>query len=227
MNHSPPFPSTSHRPARQAFTIVEVLVVVAIVAILAALAFPALGTATAKARSSECQANLRQLGVGIQLFTSDNNGFLPPTRDDQQQFTAITNGGTSGAHWNQAISDYLGKKDAGVTEKYTEALGCPSWPDDPSYNPARTWIWGYGMNNNPLDDRSHSVWSDGAVRLSAITLPSKRVLLADSSDWHLSRSTRAPERHDSHANALFFDGHVEAINNATDLDLAIEDPASL
>lgn len=226
MNRPSPFLPSRRHHHNTAFSLVEVLVVVAILGILAALAFPSFGSASAKARRSECQSNLRQLGVGIQLFASDNNGFLPPTRDDLQQFTAITNGGSSGAHWNQAISDYLGKKDAGVTDKYSEALGCPSWQDDPAYDPARTWIWGYGMNNNPLDDRSYSVWSQGAVRLSAVTHHSKRVLLADSADWHLARSARAAKRHDNHTNVLFFDGHVASIKEEADFNLAIEDPAA-
>lgn len=62
---------------RRAFTLVELLVVIAVIAILAALLLPALSSARLKARRTACASNLRQVGIGVILYASDNNGNIP------------------------------------------------------------------------------------------------------------------------------------------------------
>ena len=65
----------SLRRAQRGFTLIELLVVIAIIAVLVAILLPAVQQAREAARRSQCQNNLKQLGIAMHSYNETHSVF--------------------------------------------------------------------------------------------------------------------------------------------------------
>ncbi|HHX39488.1 MAG TPA: DUF1559 domain-containing protein [Armatimonadetes bacterium] len=193
---------------KRGFTLIELLVVIAIIAILAAILFPVFARARENARKSNCQSNMKQIGLATMQYVQDY--------DETYHLAYVMN---PTVRFPDLLQPYLKNKDVFV---------CPSDPD--------VWVPQTGMrlsylcnyNLHPAGDAVPPV----AVSLAAVTRPSETISLAENADG--ATTNRQPDcqytfgcfgggvssgynlwarvgrmRHSEGANYIFADGHVK------------------
>ena len=104
------------------FTLVELLVVIAIIAILAAMLLPALSSARESARSARCINNLKQMSLGYQLYSQQNNDWLLPCTVNGNEWFEYAVAIISGDDNDLSVS---GNTSASNPERYN-LFSCPS-----------------------------------------------------------------------------------------------------
>lgn len=65
------------RAMRHGFTLVELLVVIGIIALLISILLPSLSRARRAAKDVACLSNLKQIGLGFQVYANENRGAWP------------------------------------------------------------------------------------------------------------------------------------------------------
>jgi prepilin-type N-terminal cleavage/methylation domain-containing protein len=84
----------SHSAFDKGFTLVELLVVIGIIAVLIGLLMPALSGARLQGTRVKCLANMRQIGVQMQIYSDENHGLLiplGPLEDGTQSAATLVN----------------------------------------------------------------------------------------------------------------------------------------
>ncbi len=109
------------RPALGAFTLVELLVVIGIISVLVSILLPALGSARESAQTVKCMSNLRQIGIGLRIYASNNKDVLPPL----YTFDFLGGGMARGGYWATVLNESKTMPTSATSESNNTFM-CPS-----------------------------------------------------------------------------------------------------
>jgi prepilin-type N-terminal cleavage/methylation domain-containing protein len=141
-------------PDPRAFTLIELLVVIAIITILAALLLPAIIRAKESGRITGCKSNLRQLGIALSMYVTDN-GVYPFLETYDRPYPS-----QHAIFWYQGLMNYLGKVSTtvpstpyGLEMPQSGVFQCPSY-----VRIAGTLAPGYPMHGSYGYNDSGTYW---------------------------------------------------------------------
>jgi prepilin-type N-terminal cleavage/methylation domain-containing protein len=195
-----PREKSCRRGNQPAFTLVELLVVIGIIALLISILLPSLARARESANRIKCANNLRQIGVAMFMYTSDNQGYFPAAaRADRQEQNDYIFWQQPSTYWNTTLfSVALGNPrslDNGALVKYmgkhfsAGVWTCPS--DDPNSHLAVYTLvpgvyphypYSYSMNyllDSTYDATGPTAWMGGIVRIAHVRHASDTVMMGE------------------------------------------------
>lgn len=209
--------------AKRAFTLIELLVVIAVIGIVATLILAAVNTTNYKARRTACANNLRQIDLGLRMYSDDSADKVPRTPG------TATEPALNWTGYKNVMKGYVGLN--GASSPRDKLFACPadvfyydvasggfSFLNQPAHDQAWSDFSSYGFNGGNARTNSNAPGIAGRS-VSSIKNPSRTVLVAEISafapwSWHQSKKPLAAVNavfNDAKNMVGFVDGHVSYV----------------
>ena len=223
----------------KAFTLIELLVVIAIIALLLSIIMPALGKVKEAAKRVLCSSDVRQVGLGLSVYSEGNNSKMLPmtepdgddTDDAQPHWGVVAYNDEYRDSNGDMIPLHLAKLyDQGILDN-PEIFYCPAQPRNPNYHlpyyydaytENGTKPWGTvaissltGDSSGTYCRTSYNYWTYNAKRLQDI--PSYKAIMVDNvQEWEVLPHRKGNATSDTDPkglSALYVDGHVSFVTD--------------
>ena len=193
---------------RRGFTLLELLVVMAIIAILVSLLFSVITRAAIRARQAWCSSNLRQIGVGLTLFSDAHGGRYPWQLSVSEGGSAEYNlqGMIHGGTFLRSTAAFLVASNDLSSPRIVSCPGTRS-PWAPSWNQLRPANLNYAVHLRAEPGHAESVLAvDDNLSAPAVPAGQSRRATNELMSW-------TAERHADRGTALYADTHVAVTRN--------------
>lgn len=147
------------------FTLLELMVVIAIIGILLSFLIPVLSRARESARDASCKSNLKQWGMGIAMYSSDNRSYLPASFNNSRQY------------WYAQLHSYMNYDQSDVSDIYESGMiinTCPSVDHERKKSGALDYA-----SNNAILKHTNFTADEFRLKITKVTNPSDSLTLAD------------------------------------------------
>jgi prepilin-type processing-associated H-X9-DG protein/prepilin-type N-terminal cleavage/methylation domain-containing protein len=218
---------------RNAFSLVELLVVIGILAVVLGLLLPAVSVVRQSARSTVCLSNLRQMAAAATDYAVRNGGSYPPAQ------WSDPSGGAVVMEWDfsKQAGQVTGPGFLWAPQPVTAVQQCPAF--EGSAQSAGDRFTGYNYNTSYIG-RGTGELNPVPARVAQVKRPSRTLLFGDG-QWRLGANKymrsplRSPSeypayadgsaaraagtqgfRHRGATNAAFCDGHAESLRDRAD-----------